>query len=87
MNKQKNYKSREEIPEKYKWNFDAIYESWGNWESDFKSVKDQIKDYQKYKGKLDKDVKNLIKLLKFEENLEKKSQFLIQLDWEFRTWL
>ena len=48
MNTEKNYKSREAIPEKYKWNFNDIYESWGNWESDFKSVKDQIKDYQKH---------------------------------------
>ena len=71
MNKQKNYKSREEIPKQYKWNFDDIYKSWKDWESDFNSIKNQIKDFQKFKGKLNKDVKNLIKLLECRDNLIK----------------
>ena len=71
MNKQKNYKSREEIPEKYKWNFNDIYKSWKDWESDFSLIKNQIKGFQKFKGKLNKDVQNLIKLLKLEDNLSK----------------
>ena len=49
---QVNYKTREEIPAQYKWNFSDIYENWEVWEADFKSMSKDIEVMQSLKGKL-----------------------------------
>ncbi len=75
---QVSYKTREEIPAKYKWNFSDIYENWDAWEADFKSMSKDIEAIQSLKGKLGENVDNLVSLLTVQENLMKKAYKVYQ---------
>ncbi|MGD8781471.1 MAG: hypothetical protein PVH88_21210 [Ignavibacteria bacterium] len=46
------YESREEIPEKYKWNLADLYESNDAWLQHYDEVSTQVKEIESYKGKL-----------------------------------
>ncbi|GAB4171616.1 MAG: oligoendopeptidase F [Calditrichia bacterium] len=46
------YESRDQIPEKYRWNLQDLYESNDAWENHFNQVKDEISNFSAYKGKL-----------------------------------
>ncbi len=56
-------KTREEIPEKYKWNVSKMYSNDELWEMDFKKAKEICPKLLKYKGKL-KNSKDLLNYLK-----------------------
>ena len=73
LSAQESYKSREEIPEKYKWNFGDIYESWEAWEADLSAIKADMEKIQGFKGTLNESSENLAKLLAVQENLIKKA--------------
>ncbi|MDE5422072.1 oligoendopeptidase F [Ancylomarina sp. DW003] len=75
---QVNYKTREEIPEKYKWNFSDIYKTWDAWEADFKSMSKDVEQIQALKGKLGENADNLLKLLSVQENMMKKAYKVYQ---------
>ena len=45
-------KLRSEIEEKYKWDLTKIYENDEEWEKDYKEVSSNLKDIEKYKGKI-----------------------------------
>ncbi len=75
---QVNYKSREEIPEKYKWNFSDIYENWDAWEADFKAISVDMEEILSCKGTLGESSDNLLKLMTAQENLMKKAYKVYQ---------
>ncbi|MBK3516025.1 oligoendopeptidase F [Carboxylicivirga marina] len=70
---QVNYKTREEVPEKYKWNFDDIYTSWDAWEADLKAITQDMETIQTHKGKLGESADNLLALMQVQEDLMKKA--------------
>lgn len=75
---QENYKTRDEIPAKYKWNFSDIYASWEAWEADFKAIGSDMEKIQTFKGKLGKSSENLAGLLNVQEDLMKKAYKVYQ---------
>lgn len=75
---QKNYKTRDEIPAKYKWNFSDIYASWEAWEADFKAISEDMEKIQTFKGKLGESSENLAGLLNVQEDLMKKAYKVYQ---------
>ncbi len=77
-NAQVNYKTREEIPEKYKWNFSDIYENWEAWEADFKAIEADMKEIVSYKGTLGNSSNDLLKLMAKQESLMKKAYKVYQ---------
>ncbi len=77
-NAQVNYKTREEIPEKYKWNFSDIYENWEAWEADFKAISADMEEIISYKGTLGESADNLLKLMTKQESLMKKAYKVYQ---------
>jgi len=70
---QVNYNSREEIPEKYKWNFSDIYENWEAWDADFKAISSDMEKVQAFKGTLNTNADNLLDLISLQEGLMKKA--------------
>ncbi len=70
---QVNYKTREEIPEKYKWNFDDMYTSWEAWEADLAAIQKEMDEMLTYKGKLGQSADNLLAMMSLQENLMKKA--------------
>jgi oligoendopeptidase F len=77
-NAQVNYKTREEIPEKYKWNFSDIYENWEDWESDFKAIEADMEVIISCKGTLGESPESLLKLMTAQESLMKKAYKVYQ---------
>ncbi|MGQ1911281.1 oligoendopeptidase F [Marinifilum sp. RC60d5] len=75
---QENYKTRDEIPAKYKWNFSDIYTSWDAWEADFKAISVDMEKIQTFKGKLGESSENLAGLLSIQEDLMKKAYKVYQ---------
>ncbi len=53
------YKNRSKIPEKYKWNLADLYESNEAWLKHYDEVAAQIKEVEKYKGKLGESAETL----------------------------
>ena len=63
MNK---YKSRKDVPDKYKWDLSDFFKNEEDFNKNFDNVNKEIKKYSKYKGKL-KDSNTLLELLKFDD--------------------
>ena len=61
--------AREEIEEKYKWNLTDIFSSVEDWEADFKWVKDNLHNYQNFIGKLGESAEQLLKCLRFDDEI------------------
>ncbi|MCG8581840.1 MAG: oligoendopeptidase F [Bacteroidales bacterium] len=70
---QVNYKTREEIPDKYKWNFDDIYKSWDAWEADLAAIQKDMDEMLTFKGKLGESADNLLAMMSLQESLMKKA--------------
>jgi oligoendopeptidase F len=66
---QELYKSRQEIPQQYKWNLKDIYESWNDWETGFKQAEEKIDLINSFKGKLGEGPDNLLAVLKLSDDL------------------
>ena len=66
---QTNYESRDEIPEKYKWDLSAIYSNWDEWEKGLKEMETKMETITSFKGKLKEDVQNLIDVKKLEDEI------------------
>jgi oligoendopeptidase F len=52
-------RNRDEIPDRYKWNFEGYYDSWEAWEADFNKMDELKNEIVKYKGTLNESGKNL----------------------------
>jgi len=63
------FNSRDEIPEKYNWKVEDIFESEDAWEDTFNNIKTKIKEYEKFKGKLADSSKQLMDCVKFDEEI------------------
>ncbi|MCB9219142.1 MAG: oligoendopeptidase F [Ignavibacteriales bacterium] len=66
---QTNYENRDEIPEKYKWNLNDIYQNWDEWENGLKEMEAKMEKITSFKGKLKEDVKNLIAAKQLEDEI------------------
>jgi oligoendopeptidase F len=66
---QTNYETREEIPAKFKWDLNAIYTNWDEWEVGLKDMEAKMETITSFKGKLKEDVKNLIAAKKLEDEI------------------
>ena len=60
---------RNEIPNEYKWDLEAMYENNELWEEDFKKVKVLADEIEVYSGKTVESSKNLMKVLVLKDNL------------------
>ncbi|GKU25693.1 oligoendopeptidase F [Clostridium folliculivorans] len=72
----KSLKKREEIDLKYKWKVEKIYNNTEQWESDFKSLKEEALETREYEGKLG-DSKALETFLKLNEKIVRKAEKLM----------
>ena len=59
------YKSRKDVPEKYKWDLTDFFKDDKEFEKSLNNANERINKYKNYKGKL-KDSKTLYELLKFD---------------------
>ncbi len=66
---QTNYETRDEIPAKFKWDLNAIYNNWEEWEAGLKEMETKMESIIAFKGKLKEDVKNLIAAKKLEDEI------------------
>ena len=68
LNNLKAVPERSEIPQQDKWNLEAIYKSFDDWESAFDLISKKIQELAGYAGKLgDNNGDNLLKFLKADE--------------------
>lgn len=68
---------RNKIEDKYKWNLSLIYPNDNELESDFKWVYDNLKNYNKYQGKVANSDKSLLEVLNFNEQIERRATKII----------
>ena len=61
--------AREEIEEQYKWNLTDIYNSIEEWEADFRWINDNLEGYKKFEGTLGDSSEQLLKCLKFDDEI------------------
>ncbi len=66
---QTNYETREEIPAKFKWDLNAIYTNWDEWEVGLKDMEAKMETITSFKGKLKENVNNLIAAKKLEDEI------------------
>ncbi len=67
---------RSEIEERYKWDLTHIYKSDALWEKEFKWVENQINNYKNFEGTLSESAENLLKCLKFDDEIGSKLEKL-----------
>jgi len=67
---------RNQIDEKYKWDFSDIYENEQNWEKDFEWLKQNYQQYKKFEGKLSTSSNTLLECLQFNDKLDKKLNWI-----------
>jgi oligoendopeptidase F len=60
---------REEIPERYRWCLEEIYEDDSRWEEDFKKVKSRLEGMAKYRGRLSETSCLLLDCLKTRDTI------------------
>ncbi|WP_048602397.1 oligoendopeptidase F [Rubeoparvulum massiliense] len=63
------YHSRTEIPEKYKWDLQKMYESDAAWEQKFEEMKRRLPELKEYEGKLASSAKTLLEALQLKDYL------------------
>jgi oligoendopeptidase F len=61
--------NRAEIDDKYKWDLTDIYISEKEWEKDFAELELKINELSKFRGTLGENAENLLRCLKFDENI------------------
>ncbi len=58
-----------QIEAQYTWNLKDIYATEDLWEKDFKFIEDNLKEYNKYVGKVGSSAKTLLEVIKFDEKI------------------
>lgn len=71
----KKLKTRDEIPEKYKWKVDKIYENIQQWEKDLEELKKLTPELSTYSGKLNSS-KGLLEFLELDERVSRLAEKL-----------
>lgn len=69
LKSQEMSRDRNEIPDKYKWNFEEYYNNWDEWELDFEKLKNSKGKILSYEGTLSTSAENLYTFLKTEEEM------------------
>jgi oligoendopeptidase F len=64
-------KTRDEIPDKYKWNLTDIYKSDSEWRVANDAIPGKINEVDKFKGTLTKSASNLLKCLEYNSEINK----------------
>ncbi|MBN2590328.1 MAG: oligoendopeptidase F [Sedimentisphaerales bacterium] len=64
-------RERSEVPTEYQWNLEDLYPSVEAWEEAKDKVVSQFDEVEKFKGKIGKSAKNLLKCLEFNTELSK----------------
>ena len=64
------YKSRSDVPEKYRWNLDLIYSIPEEWEKDFARLEAATQKVEVFRGKLTKDVATLKEVFTLQTELD-----------------
>ena len=65
-------KKRSEINEKDTWDLSVLYKNTEAFKEEYKKLKDDIKEIEKYKGKLLESADTLLNFLKLEDTLERR---------------
>jgi len=68
----KKLRNREEIPQKYKWNIEAMYADDLAWEADIKDVLDAVDKFGAYQGRLTADAATLAEALEAKDAIWQK---------------
>ena len=68
----KKLKNREEIPQNYKWNIEAMYADEDAWNTDIQEVLDAVENFASYQGHLAADAATLAKALEDKDNIWQK---------------
>lgn len=63
--------TRNEIPDKYKWDLSAIYKTDADWRAAKDSISGRLDEVTKFKGTITKSASNLLKCLEFNSELTK----------------
>lgn len=71
MTQSTDYKTREEVPVEFTWNFADLYPSWEAWQADFDKVELMIPELAAFQGTLVENDKNLENFYKKQEELYK----------------
>lgn len=66
-------KSKNEIPDKYKWDLSGLYESNEAWNASKDELSKELNDAEKFKGKLNSDASVLLECLQFNSEMNKKA--------------
>lgn len=66
-------KSRNEIPDKYKWDLSGIYKSDADWRAAKDALSLKLNEIDKFKGTLTKSAGNLLKCLEFNSDINKEA--------------
>ncbi|MDD2510325.1 MAG: oligoendopeptidase F [Syntrophomonas sp.] len=69
-------KKREEISPEYQWKLEDIYADENRWEEEYKELEEQIPALEKYKGVLGSSSAQLVQVLNFSHDLERKAEKL-----------
>ena len=69
LSAQTTYESREDIPEKYKWNLSDIYADWDAWEADMVKIQALMDEYAAMKGTLAQGVDVIVKAYKMGDEM------------------
>ncbi|MBU6153419.1 MAG: oligoendopeptidase F [Bdellovibrionales bacterium] len=64
------YKTRQDIPEKHKWNLNLIYPSSRDWEDDFAKLESAIASVERFKGHLARSAKDLLDAFEEQSKLD-----------------
>ena len=57
------YKTREDVPNEYKWDLTLRYQDAQEWESDYQELYEKVKEIEKFKGKVVDSSENLFNAL------------------------
>lgn len=69
-------KSREEIPEKYKWDLTGLFPSDEAWRDAFNEIKGRLDEVDKFQGTLTQSASNLLQALEYNTEISKKAMQL-----------
>lgn len=64
-------KTRDQIPEEYKWDLSKLYKEQSEWEKDLKQIPELSKEFLSYKGRLAESSETLLQALKADEKLDR----------------
>lgn len=68
----KELPKRSELPEERTWRLEDIFETDDLWEQEFKSLQEDIKQFEKYQGKLSESADTLYELLSLQDELSER---------------